>query len=368
MNRLTLATLNDRWIRIIGIGGLWLLSLLTSGLLDPPWSSGQLIRMAILLGSITITWHFIRFLILFFRQKYFNRQDTVKRLLLTFLTGSLVSSLIMQGTQVLWYFLRYGSLANFRSATASITINNYTFSLNLYGFDLLQSALVFIFFQSIYEVLFFIQRTRKYQKRLKEAEHEQEKLRTVSLQSQLDALKQQVNPHFLFNSLNVLDSLIEDDPAQARVFLDELSTVYRYLLRSNDQHLTDLGTELDFIHSYFHLLKTRHGDGLRLAIAVDDRLQTYQLPPLTLQLLVENAVKHNIVLPEQPLCIAISTNGQSQLQVRNNLQRKTVRVASNGIGLTNIFAKYRMLNQPAPIIRESDGQFVVTLPLIVERP
>lgn len=184
---------------------------------------------------------------------------------------------------------------------------------------------------------------------------------TATLQSQLDALKQRVNPRFPVNSLNVLDSLIEDDPRQTRVFLEELSTVYHYLLRSNDRHLIELGTELDFIHSYFHLLKTRHGSGLRMNITVDD---SYRIPPLTLQLLVENAVKHNIVLPEQPLNIDITTDSQPHLQVRNNVQRKTVRVVSNGIGLTNILTKYQMLNQPEPTIAKQGGEFVVTLPLI----
>ena len=99
-------------------------------------------------------------------------------------------------------------------------------------------------------------------------------------------------------------------------------------------------------------------------VTIDDRYQTYRLPPLTLQLLVENAVKHNIVLPDQPLSIDILTDAQSHLQVRNTIQRKTVRVASNGVGLTNILTKYQMLNQPKPIIQETDGQFIVTLPLI----
>lgn len=178
------------------------------------------------------------------------------------------------------------------------------------------------------------------------------------------ALQAQVNPHFLFNSLNSLSALIDDDTQQASEFLDELSSVYRYLLRANDQALTPLSTELAFIQSYCHLLQTRHGDALRVLWQVDPPLMDRQLPPLTLQLLVENAVKHNIALPEQPLTIAIATDPQGQLIVRNNVQRKSVRVASNGVGLANIWSKYQILNQPEPTIRETDGEFVVTLPLI----
>lgn len=345
---------------------LWLFSFTGNGFHRQPLTTEILIRSLISLVSITITWHVIRALIVYFRQKYFLKQQIVKRLLLTFLTGSIASTLIIWLTGIIRYVVIHGTLADYRtsSQTASITVNKMTIALSLYGFDFVQATLTFIFFQAIYETLFFARTSLQYQKQLKLAEQEQEKLRAANLQSQLDALKQQVNPHFLFNSLNVLDSLIEDDPQQARVFLDELSTVYRYLLRSNEHHLTDLNSELAFIHSYFHLLKTRHGSGLSLNVAVDDQYQHYQIPPLTLQLLVENAVKHNIVLPDQPLIIDIMTGDQASLYVRNNVQRKTTRVVSNGVGLTNILTKYRMLSQPAPVIQEADDVFMVTLPLI----
>jgi two-component system, LytTR family, sensor kinase len=361
-----LATLNDRWLRIGGIAVLLAFSITGNGFHRQPLTAGILIRILISLVYITVTWHVIRALIIYFRQKYYRKRQLAIRLLLTFLTGSIASTLLIWIMGALRHLAQYGTLADYRTQgqMASITVNKMTLAFSLYGFDFVHAVINFLFFQLIYEALFFARDSSLYQKKLKQAEQEREKLRTANLESQLDALKQQVNPHFLFNSLNVLDSLIEDDPKQARVFLDELSTVYRYLLRSNDQHLTDLGTELAFIHSYFHLLKTRHGAGLSMTVTVDERYQTYRLPPLTLQLLVENAVKHNIVLPDQPLTIKILTDGESHLYVRNNVQRKTVRVASNGIGLTNILAKYQMLNQPEPVIFEDGGEFVVTLPLI----
>ena len=361
MNRL-----NDNWLRIIGIGSLLIIGIVVNDAYAWPLTTDMLLRILISLVSITVTWHVMRGLIFYFRERYPQRNQLLKRLLLTFLSGSVASTLIAWLTGFVRHLSLYGNFVNYHpdQQTASITVNKIKIALSLYGFDFVQSVINFIFFQAIYETLFFIHDSVQNQKRLRLAEQEQEKLRVANLQGQLDALKQQVNPHFLFNSLNALDSLIEDDPKQARVFLDELSTVYRYLLRSNDQHLTDLGTELSFIHSYFHLLKTRHGAGLHLNIQVDEPYQTYRLPPLTLQLLVENAVKHNIVLPDQPLIIDILTDEQARLQVRNNLQRKTVRVASNGVGLTNIVAKYQMLNQHVPLIEETDGQFIVTLPLI----
>jgi two-component system LytT family sensor kinase len=123
---------------------------------------------------------------------------------------------------------------------------------------------------------------------------EKEQLKKVNLQSQYESLKSQVNPHFLFNSLNSLSSLIADEPDRAEEFVDEMSKVYRYLLQTNEGDLTTLDTELTFIQSYFHLLKTRYGAGIRLEVAVDEPFRAYKLPPLTLQMLVENAVKHNV--------------------------------------------------------------------------
>lgn len=197
-----------------------------------------------------------------------------------------------------------------------------------------------------------------------EAELALRRLEGEKMAVQLRALQSQVNPHFLFNSLNTLSSLIDESPRQAGAFVDELSSVYRYLLRANDQPLTTLREELAFIQSYYHLLKTRHGNGLSLRIAVAERCLDAQLPPLTLQLLVENAVKHNVVLPEQPLSIEIFTDPTGQLVVENNLQRKTTRVLSNGVGLSNILTQYRMLGQATPTVSDEAGRFVVKLPLV----
>ncbi|MDB5240596.1 MAG: Sensor protein lytS, partial [Spirosoma sp.] len=112
------------------------------------------------------------------------------------------------------------------------------------------------------------------------------------------------------------------------------------------------------------LLQTRHGQGLQLVTRINPQYVNYHLPPLTLQLLVENAVKHNVILPNQPLTIAIETDEQARLMVRNNLQRKSSRVVSNGVGLVNILTKYRILSQNLPLVYDDGQSFVVTLPLI----
>ncbi|WP_266364410.1 sensor histidine kinase [Tellurirhabdus rosea] len=195
-----------------------------------------------------------------------------------------------------------------------------------------------------------------------------QQLKQEKTEAQMRALQSQINPHFLFNSLNTLSSLIEDSPQQAEDFVNELSSVYRYLLRSNEHELTTLGIEMSFIESYFHLLRTRFGNSVDLHIDISPADLEALLPPLTLQLLLENAVKHNIILPDHPLTIRIRTTEDRQLVMENNLQRKKLRVESNGVGLSNIAVKYRLLNQPAPIIEERDGWFRVTLPLLMPQP
>ena len=190
-----------------------------------------------------------------------------------------------------------------------------------------------------------------------------EALKKASLQTQLDSLKNQINPHFLFNSLNALTALIAESPAKAEIFVDEISSVYRYLLRNNEQELATIRDELGFIESYFHLLKTRYGEGIQLRLEGLTEYAVYQLPPLTLQVLVENAVKHNAILPDSPLLISIFIEN-NQLIVQNNIQRKKVKVISGKVGLANIAAKYRLLDHGSIDIIDNHHHFTVRLPLI----
>lgn len=202
-----------------------------------------------------------------------------------------------------------------------------------------------------------------YYGQLQQSEKEKEELFRLNLMAQYDSLKQQVNPHFLFNSLNSLSSLISIDPARAEIFVEEMSHVYRYLLQSNREELTPLYRELSFIRSYLHLLQTRFGEALRVNLDIPESAQQALIPPLTLQVLVENAVKHNEVSSQNPLYLRIGIDPAGQLQVVNNLQKKQVAVPSEKVGLANIIAKYRLLGQAEVCIVESATEFSVTLPL-----
>jgi two-component system, LytTR family, sensor kinase len=193
---------------------------------------------------------------------------------------------------------------------------------------------------------------------------EKEKLQQLTLQQEFETLKSQVNPHFLFNCFNTLSSLISEDKKQAEIFLDELSKVYRYLLRNNEDGLSSLQTEIKFIESYYRLLKTRHGDAVQLSLEIDKKYDHYLIPSLTLQMLVENAVKHNVLSKNKPLTIDIFTTPGNKLVVSNNLQLRTINVHSNKIGLDNIKTKYELLNYSGFQVLKDQKTFSVVLPLI----
>ena len=198
----------------------------------------------------------------------------------------------------------------------------------------------------------------------KESVQEKEMLQQLSMEQEFDTLKSQVNPHFLFNCFNTLSSLISDDKQKAEVFLNELSKVYRYLLRNNEDGLSTVGNEIKFIQSYYRLLQTRHGEAVQLNMEIDKRYEAYLLPSLSLQLLVENVVKHNVLSKNRPLEIDIFTTAGNKLVVNNNLQRRTIKAPSNKVGLENIKAKYNLLKQPGFQVMEDEKNFTVVLPLI----
>lgn len=222
---------------------------------------------------------------------------------------------------------------------------------------MLVGACVNLIFETLYEADFMMQKNR-------EIQAENKRLKILSVNEELTMLKHQVNPHFLFNCFNTLSSLITVDRQLAEKFLDELSKVYRYLLRSNTSSVSSLENELQFIDSYFSLLSTRYGESIKMNIRVDKHYLNYCIPTLSLQLLVENAVKHNQISKPQPLCIDIFTTADDNLVVSNSLRRKSSQVPGGGLGLHNIRSKYALLHHKSLQILESKSDFVVVLPLL----
>jgi sensor histidine kinase YesM len=196
---------------------------------------------------------------------------------------------------------------------------------------------------------------------------ETEKLRTEKLAGQYRSLKDQLNPHFLFNSLNVLSRLVYENADKSAEFIQQLSKIYRYVLEIQQEELVSLQEEIKFARSYLSLQKIRFEESLLFEIDIQ-KDGDYFLPPLSLQLLLENAVKHNVTSLAHPLQISIIQEG-TQLKVTNTYQPKQSRDSeSTGIGLENIRKRYALLSDLSPRITQSETSFTVDLPLLQLTP
>ncbi len=196
----------------------------------------------------------------------------------------------------------------------------------------------------------------------KESAVNEEKLQKESIKLQYQALRNQVNPHFLFNSLNSLTSLVHQDPDQAVKFIKHLSEVYRYVLEHKDNELVPLEEELRFTEKYIYLQRIRHGDSLKVDMDVtvtDGRL----VVPVSLQILVENAIKHNVVSEESPLYIEITDIGDA-IFIKNNLQPRKTLNDSGGIGLSSLRERYSFISDRKVVARNEGDSFIVELPYI----
>jgi two-component system, LytTR family, sensor kinase len=208
-----------------------------------------------------------------------------------------------------------------------------------------------------------IYESRYFMSQLRNSVEEKELLKRESLMAQLNALKTQVNPHFLFNNLNTLCSIIPDHPTQAVEFVQELSKVYRHILEVKDETSIPLKDELAVLKAYAFLLQTRFGENLEIDIQVTEESMQNSIVPLSLQLLMENAIKHNIVSADKPLKIVVCVN-EGKLIVSNNLQKKNQVHESTGIGLNNIRNRYKLLTSLPISVTETVEQFTVSIPLI----
>jgi len=189
-------------------------------------------------------------------------------------------------------------------------------------------------------------------------------LEKENIQSQFDMLKQQVNPHFLFNSLNVLTSLIKFEPDLAEKFSEHLSKVYRYVLENKDNELVELSTELNFLDAYVFLLNIRFLGKLKININISEESKKDKIIPLALQLLIENAIKHNTMSKLEPLVIEIFIDENNMLNIINNLQERPTQIISTGVGLKNIQNRYLLLNKTFLVFEKTENQFIAKIPLI----
>ncbi|MFI2744134.1 histidine kinase [Zhouia sp. PK063] len=200
-------------------------------------------------------------------------------------------------------------------------------------------------------------------KTIQERKVNEQKIIAGAASAQFDALKNQLDPHFLFNSLNVLTSLIEENPHAAQKFTTSLSKVYRYVLEQKNKELITVDEELKFAKTYVNLLKMRFEDSITFDIPETSSNEAFRVVPLSLQLLLENAVKHNTITHTHPLHIKIYEEDNT-LVVANNLQPKQVLKKSSGVGLQNIKQRYAILTDRMVAIDKTEQQFIVKLPML----
>ena len=212
--------------------------------------------------------------------------------------------------------------------------------------------------------IFYVSANRRANRRLNDIQVQKASLEKEAVLAQFTALKNQVSPHFLFNSLSILASLVHVNPDLSEKFIDQLSRAYRYILDQKDNDRVSLKTELTFIKSYIFLLKIRFEDSFDVRIELPDGFgDQYSIAPLTLQLLVENAVKHNRMTPKDPLLVTITTE-DGYLIIRNRMQPREQLETSTGVGLQNIINRYRLLTDQPVRVSEQEGAFVVNIPLL----
>lgn len=237
---------------------------------------------------------------------------------------------------------------------------------NIYNIDEFQLADKFpglLFMRNIFRgiIYYYILFFQKIMEDKKNAEIEIQRLKQVQLEAKIASLKEQLSPHFLFNTLNILSTLTKEKEAQN--LITELANVYRYILQYKNKEVVELKQELDFIASYWYILKMRFGNSIDLIIEIDDELLDSVIPPLTLQLLLENSVKHNIAGLLRPLKVRIFSDGQF-LFFENNYQPRKSELLSTGEGLSNIAQQYQLLFSEKIDINNVQETFKVSLPVI----
>ncbi|MBC7920358.1 MAG: histidine kinase [Ferruginibacter sp.] len=334
--------LNDRWARLIGIPALALLF----GII---YNSEELLRfdgsfLPTLLPPLLFTttfWEGNRAIFIRMRKRYPSH-------------GQIATRLVWQTLLSIGYtFVATFVLLNLIELVAHEKLCAEQQFFREFALNLIPT----LFITSIYESAYFFSEWKKNVQKT-------EALARENVQSQLAVLKSQVDPHFLFNSLNTLAALIDDDNQSAQKYLEQLADVYRYVLVNKDKTTVSLREELAFVDAYLYLNKTRFRENLRVETQISEPHQRRLVAPLSLQMLVENAIKHNIISKDRPLTIRIFGEAGDWITVENNVQGKSVLEQSTRVGLQNIINRYRHLTSQPVEVQHGDALFTVRIPLL----
>lgn len=295
----------------------------------------------------SVVLYFANALIFIQLDKHFEKNRFhLKRLVIGFLASFLVSGLAI-------FFLRMLEDVGFENKTIQEFIQNEMPA------NYVVAMVITIIVSLVIHLVYFY---KSYQEnKLKE-----QKIIAGTASAQFESLKNQIDPHFLFNSLNVLSSLIEENPESAQKFTTSLSKVYRYVLEQKDKELVSVAEELKFAKTYMNLLKMRFENSITFEIPEDFDNEEAKVVPLSLQLLLENCIKHNVVSEAKPLHIKISIES-GQLVITNNLQKKEVLQDRKGVGLQNIVNRYGILTKRKVLVEENENEFKVLLPILTKQ-
>lgn len=309
-----------------------------------------------------------------------NSIYTPWELFLSYIYFITVALLIWKGNVWLLYYIRKSNIelyANYLRIVLTYFAINIVFSaavsiIGLYGWQwmsrnqldytsiLLGSLCVVIsvvFINNLFEII-LLRREMEYTR------VRAQKMEIAKVEAELEALKSQLDPHFIFNSLNTLSYLITSAPQSARLYNDTLAKVYRYILSNKDRDLVLLKEELDFIGNYFYLLKIRFAEGINMNIEISDLAsEDFLIPPISLQTLVENAIKHNEFSEKHPLDIQIDVLA-NHIIIQNPVRPKEQAAPSNKIGLKNLDNRYKLITQKRIVIENNFKHFSVKLPLL----
>lgn len=332
---------NDFWFMVTGI---IILSFVTDYLFSKSFFRLPLgeatISWSVSLFFTICNWLIIRKVIILLRKKYTNFEDVGKRLVLLFL--AIVGTVILVdfiGNKILTFIFKkdYNAQSFSKVLLPVIIISTMT--------------------MAIYEAIY-------YYIRLKKSIREEEQAKQAVVQAELDALKNQAQPHFLFNTLNTLRDIIDQNPKEdAKEFVDKIANVYRFILESGNANLTSLKEELQFAKSYIHIQSERFGENLKVNWNVPTSSLESMIVPMSLQLLLENAIKHNVISKAKPLTIEVEVKND-YLVVSNKIQPKSTKLPSTKVGLKNIEKRYHLISGKSIEIKNDKNQFQISIPLL----
>ena len=332
---------NDLWLIIIGVP---IISVIVSIMSFGHGAMYEFTGDCILVGMVftLVYWMLVRQFIMEYHRLYPNYEFTFKRIVFVLVWMSLIYLGVKFTVGPVVHVL-------YPELSAIVHANPFT--------EFLTTAVVIAMMFFLYEGIYYFAKSQTIEK-------EKNALERITAEQKLDTLKNQVNPHFLFNSLNTLVTIIPEEPKLAINFVEQLSKTYRSILEHRDEKLITIQSELDSLESYIFLLKTRFQGKIQIHNGIDESLKGHFILPLSLQILIENAVKHNITSKSKPLRIEL-TSDINYIVVGNNLQKKNQVYNSTKLGLANIKSRYKLLANKEIKVVESAEQFKVYLPIII---